>query len=89
MEITKEENLKSNVIELKEFLRYKLSNKIQSTVYEDKTFIFEASKLFKFILEFVRENELKLTDEEIILSLQTTFENLNKEYNTFKINLSV
>mgnify|MGYP001439331555 CR=1 FL=1 len=86
METAKTESPLNNIIQLDVFKKNKLQTCL-STQQQDETFIFESTKLFQFILNFIRENEHVVTDEELLHSLSDAFKPLTKEYNTFKIDL--
>lgn len=82
-----ERKVKCNVVDFTEYARAKMVKNVSSTKPTHNSFTFEMSKLSEFILSFIRDNETKLTDEEILSSLRCTFYDFNKEYDHFNIDL--
>lgn len=83
-----EKGVINNVVWLEEYLQSKTAKQVSNNVpSSEDTFTFDASKLIRFIVEFVRENETTLTDDDIIKSLQMTFEKFNSHFSSFSINL--
>ena len=74
----------NNVVNLKEF-RTKAIKELCSTDDSKLDFVFNMNKVCEFTLNFIREHEAQLSDNDILDALQFTFDSLKNDYNEFKI----